>query len=388
MNTRYVGNTGMQASVVGLGGEHLENKTLEIIDEVIGSALDKGINIMDIFMPDTEVRSNIGRVLRGWRDKLLIQGHIGSVGVREQHDISRDLNLCTQYFEDLLHRLNTDYIDFGMLFFVDTHEDIDVMLNNGIVDYARRLKQSGKIRAIGASAHNPETARRLVEEGLIEMLMFSINPAFDMMPDVDNIMKMLDDGYTAQASRIDPARAELYRLCQIRGVGITAMKPLCAGKLLSTDHSLFAQAMTPVQCIHYALTRPAVASALVGCQSRDEVEAAARYFEADETEKDFSEVISRFKSGSKGGFRGSCVYCNHCQPCPANIDVALVTKYLDIARLNEKDIPPGIKMHYRSLRARASDCQRCGNCESRCPFFVPVINNMEKAAQLFENDRI
>jgi predicted aldo/keto reductase-like oxidoreductase len=386
MNTRPIGNTGMQAGVVGLGCEFLDNKPYELVDEVIGLALDRGVNILDIFMPGTEVRHNIGRALRGRRDKVLIQGHIGSVDLNQQYDISRDLDVCKRYFENLLRCLETDYIDFGMLFLVDSHEDIDQMLSNGIVDYARQLKQNGTIRAIGAGSHNPETARRLVEEGLIEMLMFSINPAFDMMPDTGDIMKMMDDGYASQVSKIDPARAELYRLCQTRGIGITVMKSLCAGRLLSTDHSVFTQAMSPVQCIHYALTRPAVVSALVGCQSRKEVEAAVRYFKADDAEKDFSEAISRFRDDGKGGFKGSCVYCNHCQPCPADIDVAMVTKYLDIACLNEKKIPPSVMQHYRSLKAHASDCTRCGSCEKRCPFSVPVIRNMARATQLFEDN--
>ena len=386
LNTRLIGNTGIQASVVGLGCEHLDNKPREIVDEVIGVALDNGINIMDLFMPGEEVRSNIGRALRGRRDKVLIQGHIGSVDIREQYDTSRDLDICKRYFENLLRCLDTDYVDFGMLFFVDSHEDIDLMLNNGVVEYARQLKQSGKIRAIGASSHNPDTARRLVEEGLIEILMFGINPAFDMMPNVDDIMEMLDDKYATRASRIDPARTDLYRLCQSRGVGITVMKSLCAGKLLSTDHSLFTKAMSPVQCIHYALTRPAVASALVGCRSREEVKTAVRYFEADEVEKDFSEAISHFRSGGKEGFKGNCVYCNHCLPCPVDIDVAMVNKYLDVACLNEKEISPDIMQHYRSLRAHASDCLRCGSCEKRCPFSVPVIRNMERAAQLFDDN--
>jgi len=382
MNTRPVGKTGMQATVVGLGCEHLVKKPYEAVDEVIGAALDCGINIMDIFMPGAEVRGQIGRALSGRRDKVLIQGHIGSVDIGKQFAQSRDLGECARYFEELLRYLDTDYIDFGMLHFMDTHEHIDLMINNGVVEYAQQLKQSGKIRAIGASSHNPQTARRLVEEGLIEMLMFSINPAYDMMPDLGNIEEMMGDEYAARVSGIDPARAELYRLCEDRGVGITVMKALCAGKLLSTDHSIFTQALSPVQCIHYSLTRPAVASVLVGCEFREEVEAAVRYCVADETEKDFSETISHLKNDAKG-FSGVCVYCNHCQPCPANIDVAQLSKYLDIALLNEKKIPPGIVQHYHSLKARASDCQRCGQCEERCPFSVPVMRNMDKAVNLF-----
>lgn len=383
MQTRPVGNTEMQASVVGLGSEHLDHKPQEVADEVIGAALDCGVNIMDIFMPGEDVRRNIGHALRGRRDKMLIQGHIGSVELDGQYNVSRVLDVCARYFEDLLRCLETDYIDFGMLFFLDSHGDIDAVLNNGIVEYARQLKQSGKIRAIGASAHNPDTARRVVEEGLIDMLMFSINPAFDMMPDNTNIMTMLDDGFATYVTRADTARADLYRLCQSRGVGITVMKPLGAGKLLSAEHTPFAQPLTPAQCIHYALTRPAVSSALVGCASRAEVEAAARYSKASETEKNFSEAISRFRDDGKGGFKGSCVYCNHCLPCPANIDVAAVNKYLDIARLNEKDIPPSVIQHYHALNIHGSDCLRCVSCEKRCPFSVPVIQNMDKAAALF-----
>jgi len=383
MNTRPVGKTGMLATIIGLGCEHLIKKPYEAVDEVIGAAIDCGINIMDVFMPGAEVRGQIGRALRGRRGKVLIQGHIGSVDVREQFGQSRDLGECTRYFEELLRYLDTDYIDFGMLHFMDTHEHIDLMINNGVVEYAQQLKKNGKIRAIGASVHNPQTARRLVEEGMVEMLMFSINPAYDMMPDLGDIEQMMSDGYASRVSKIDPARAELYRLCEDRGVGITVMKAFCAGKLLSADHSIFTQALSPVQCIHYALTRPAVASVLVGCEFREEVEAAVRYCVADEAEKDFSETISHIKDGVEGGFRENCVYCGHCQPCPADINVAQVIKYLDIACLNEKDISPGILQQYRSLPARASGCRRCGNCEERCPFSVPVMRKLEKAVQLF-----
>ncbi|MDL2210123.1 aldo/keto reductase, partial [Desulfovibrio sp. OttesenSCG-928-O18] len=230
MEFRQVGNTGIEVSVVGLGSEHIDNKPASVVDEVIGAALDNGITLMDMFMPGETVRTNIGRALAGRREKIAIQGGIGSVDLREQYDVSRDLKVCERYFENMLRCLNTDYIDFGLLFFMDSHADVDAVLNNGVVDYARKLKQQGKIRAIGASSHNPEIARRLVDEGLIEMLMFSINPAFDMMPGSGSIESMIG-GLAAQVTQADPKRSELYRLCQKKGVGITVMKSLGAGKL-------------------------------------------------------------------------------------------------------------------------------------------------------------
>ncbi len=382
MEFRRVGNTGIEVSAVGLGTEHVDNQPLNVVEEVIGAAIDNGITVMDMFMPGDAVRSNIGHALSGRRDKIAIQGAIGSVDLRDQYDVSRDLKECQQYFENMLRCLKTDYIDFGMLFFADTHEDIDLMLENCIVDYARALKQQGKIRAIGASTHNPDTARRLVDAGMIEMLMFSINPAFDMMPGSGSIENMLE-GVTTRITQSDPQRTELYRLCQSKGIGITVMKTLAAGKLLSPEHTPFKKAMTPWQCMHYALTRPAVASVLVGCRSKEEVEAAVRYGDMSREELDYSDAISSFRDDGKGGFKGSCVYCNHCLPCPVDIDIAMVNKYLDIAMMDETAVPPSVASHYAGLKAHGSDCIACGSCEKRCPFAVRVIERMHKAASLF-----
>jgi predicted aldo/keto reductase-like oxidoreductase len=137
--------------------------------------------------------------------------------------------------------------------------------------------------------------------------------------------------------------------------------------------------MTPVQCIHYALTRPAVASVMAGCKNRAEVSEAVSYLDASDRERDYSEVISTFEQN----FHGKCMYCNHCLPCPAGIDIASVTKYLDIALLDKDNIPASVALHYKSLNARASDCVACGNCEKRCPFSVKIIDNMKCAEGVF-----
>lgn len=383
MEYRKVGATGIEASVIGLGTEHLDNKPDTVVEKVIHAALDHEINIMDVFMPGEIVRTQIGRALAGRRDQVLIQGHIGSVDLNQQYDVSRDLDVCKRYFENLLRALDTDYIDFGMLFFLDTHEDIDAVINNGIVEYALELKRKGVVRAIGASSHNPSTARRLVEEGMIEMLLFSINPAFDLMPGKADIVDMLENQITTGVTAVDPARYDLYRLCESRGVGITVMKTLGSGKLMSPEFTPFSQPLTAGQCIHYALTRPAVVSALIGCRSPKQVKEAIGYLDLSEKERDYAPIVTSFRADSQGRFRGSCVYCNHCLPCPVGIDIAALTKYLDMGMLHQDDVPPSIAQHYRSLSAHGSDCISCGSCEERCPFGVSVIANMKQAVDLF-----
>jgi len=110
----------MSAGIIGLGTEHLDNKPYHVVEEVIDASLECGINLFDLFMPGAPVRENIGKALQGRREQVLIQGHIGSVDLKQQYDISRDVPTCRRYFEDLLRCLGTDYIDLGMMFFVDT----------------------------------------------------------------------------------------------------------------------------------------------------------------------------------------------------------------------------------------------------------------------------
>ena len=377
---RPIGTTGMSASIIGLGAEHLDNKPYETVDRVINCALDQGINMMDLFMPGEEVRQNIGRALAGRRDKMLIQGHICSTDINRQYDISRDLKTIKKYFEDLLRCLNTDYIDFGMLFFIDSEKHFTEVFKGDALPYALDLKKKGHIRALGASSHNPLIARKIVETGLIDLLMFSINPAFDMAPATTYVLDYFEGEKTfAYEKQLDPDRAALYRLCAQRGTAITVMKSLGAGKLLSSEHTPFAKPLSAVQCIHYALTRPAVASVLVGCSTESQVMEAVSYLDASEEERDYSGVIKEYQ----GSMKGSCVYCNHCLPCPSHINIADVNIYLDIAVLDEQNILPSVIGHYHQLEHHGSECIGCGSCEERCPFSVPVMQNMQKAAALF-----
>ena len=76
------------------------------------------------------------------------------------------------------------------------------------------------------------------------------------------------------------------------------------------------------------------------------------------------------------------MYCNHCQPCPVHIDVAEVTKFLDLARQQEQ-VPETVRDHYLALAHHAGECIQCGSCEGNCPFGVQVRENMAAAQALF-----
>jgi len=376
MTYRRLGKTGLMVSEIGLGGEWLERQSPEAVKEIIDLCSEKGINIMDIWMSEPNVRTNIGSAIKGSREKWYIQGHIGSTWQDGQYLRTRDMSKVKPAFEDLLSRLQTDYIDLGMIHYVDSFEEWDSILESEFIQYVKDLKKKGTIRHIGLSTHNPLVAKKVAECGFVEMIMFSLNPAYDMLPAGSDIFA---GEYAEGLGGIDPDRAELYQLCEKNDVGITVMKGFAGGRLLDEKTSPFGVALTPIQCIHYCLTRPAVGSILIGYSTKEQVLDAVAYEIASEDEKDYATVLATAPLHAYGG---QCTYCGHCKPCTTQIDIAMVNKLTDLATM-QSEVPSSVKDHYKVLSKHASDCIECGACETRCPFSVGIIQKMRKAQEVF-----
>ena len=379
MRYRKLGKTGLAVSEIGLGGEWLERHNTEEVCQVVRRCEEQGINILDCWMSEPNVRSNIGAAIEGQRERWLIQGHIGSTWQNGQYVRTRELPQVKAAFQDLLDRLRTDYIDLGMIHFVDEPAEFHRIMDGEFFRYVRELKAQGRIRHIGLSTHNPAVGKLAAQSDVIEMILFSANPAFDMLPATENLDDYFADNYDEKLGGIAPERAELYKLCEQNQVGITVMKGYAGGRLFSPERSPFGVALTPVQCIHYALTRPAVASIMVGFDTPEHVEQAAAYETASQEERDYA---AAFASMPKISWVGHCMYCGHCAPCPKGINVASVTKFLNLCRA-QGEIPETVREHYAALPRKAGECVQCGACEKRCPFGVAVMENMKRAEALF-----
>ncbi len=381
MKKRLLGKTGLWVSEVGFGGEWLERHSQEESINLIRYAGERGINIIDCWMPDPKSRDIIGRAISGSRENWYVQGHLGSTWQNGQYVRSREIKYVKPAFEDLLMRLQTDYIDLGMIHYVDTEEDWEGLQDSEFMRYVKELKDKGAIRHIGMSSHNPKVAKLAVQSGLIEMLLFSINPAFDMLPAEEDLDALLSEGYTYDQafSGIDTDRAQLYRLCEEKNVGITVMKGFAGCRLFDEKRSPFGVPLSPVQCIHYALTRPGVSSILCGYDTKEQVDQAVHYEDASEAEKDYASVLANAPYHS---YRGECTYCGHCKPCAAQLDIAMINKYYDLAAM-QPETPATIRSHYMLLEHKASECIGCRACESRCPFGVSIAERMKKTAEVF-----
>ena len=378
MNYRQLGKTGLYVSEIGLGGEWLERHNAEEVKAVVDACRAYGVNTIDCFMSEPGVRSNLGDAIRGEREKWIIEGHVGSAWHNGQYVRTRNVAEAKVAFQDLLDRFHTDYIDLGMIHFVDRMDDWQAVLNGGLMDYMIELKESGAVRHIGLSTHSPAIARMAVEHGVIEVLLFSLNPGYDLLPSNEN--SGLPDENAPALRGMDHERAELYRLCEERGVGINVMKCFGGGRLLDAARSPFGVALTPVQCIHYCLTRPAVGSVMIGFDNAAQVPASMAYFDATEEERDYANTLA---SSPRETYYGHCTYCGHCKPCPVHIDIAMVNKLYDLAVAHE-ETPATVREHYRALEVKASACLHCGKCETRCPFHVRVTERMGQIAAHFE----
>ncbi|OED29886.1 aldo/keto reductase [Methanosphaera sp. WGK6] len=382
MEYRTIGNTGIKISEIAFGAEWMGAFSDEEVTELVKYCKKQGINSLDCWMSDPDIRRKLGNAIADDREYWIIQGHIGSTWQNNQYVRTRDMTQVKKSFKDLLDKFNTDYMDFGMIHYVDEVKEYEKIMNGEFIEYVRQLKKENKIHHIGISTHNADVALLAAREEEIELILFSINPAFDIMPATEDLEVYRDNSkYTADLNSIDPKRVELYQLCEDNNTALTVMKGYDGGILFDEKESPFGVALTPVHCIEYALSRPAVKSIFVGIKTIKELDGALEYYNATEEEKDYNKILAK---STKRSFEGQCTYCGHCAPCPVNINVAMITKYHDLAVIQE-EVPESIREHYNNLQAHASDCIECGGCEDRCPFNVKIIELMHKAEKLFGN---
>ena len=363
MQYRTLPHGGEKISVIGLGSGGLHNSTTAEVEEVIGLAIEAGVNYFD-FIPSTAAPfEGMARALRPHRKDVYLQVHIGADYSSGSYGWTTDAEVAKREFEQRMMLLDTDYVDFGFIHCIDEDADYDHVMTGGIWDYACDLKRQGVIRHLAFSTHSVHIAQRFLETGAMDLGMFSLNPAYDYT-DASSYGK-------GEASE----RFALYRAFEAAGVGISVMKAFAGGQLLDATQSPFGRGLTRAQCIQYALDRPGVLTVLPGVRNKQDLLNVLAYLDATPAERDYSELGGLVPTTGEP----SCVYCNHCQPCPVGIPIALVNKYYDLARLGDSMAAD----HYRTLGKHAGDCISCGHCDRRCPFDVRQSTRMLEIAGYF-----
>lgn len=377
MKYRKLGRTDLDISEVSIGTEWLEKKSSEEITIVLSKAIDYGINYFDIIFNMPEYLKKISKAIEGKRDKITLSHHLGSYYKDNKYMKTRSVKKCEEVFNQYLEIMKTDFVDLLFVHFVMNEKQYEeCLIPNGVLDLALRLKEDGRVRFIALSTHDANVAIQAAKSGKIDAIMIQINMASNAMPH----------------------RQVMLTTCAQNNVGIIAMKPFAGGALLQANNKvniggfkiggyrlegkefkkrLIPEEITSVKCLHYILSQIGITTTVPGVASIEELDDCMTYFEASDEEKDYSKVLKEFDEY----ITGVCVYCNHCQPCPIDIDIGPLFRLYDLAQIEKT---AKITKQYQQMKTKASDCIECGDCEERCPFDVSIIENMKEAANFFE----
>lgn len=363
MEYRLNRRTGDRISMLGFGTSSIPYTEEGEAVETLRMAYDAGINYFDLATAESNCFGLFGKALGDVRAKVMYQVHFGAqYAAGKSYGWTTKLDSVKKSVAWQLEQLGTDYIDYGFIHCLDERKDWDRYVKNGVLDWLTGMKSQGVVRHIGLSTHNPDTAEAILDTGLVDMLMFSINAGYDY-----------SHGEFARGSAA--RRMALYRRCEAEGIGISVMKAFSGGQLLDAKTSPFGIALTPWQCLQYALDRPGVLTVLPGVRTRKDLQSVLGFLDASAEERDYSAISSL----TPKDMEGVCVYCNHCKPCPAGLDVGLINKYHDLAKAGDALAAD----HYLTLDLKADACTGCGHCNSRCPFHVDQVSRMKEIAAYF-----
>lgn len=246
---------GVTLSTLGLGIEHFARGFRKDIgltrDEnsklIIEEAYKLGITHFDLVFNLPYFFDVFRDFIKNRRKKITFTTHLGSFFdiKANDHSKTRSIKKIEQTYEGMLENLNVDYADIALVQFVTHLEDYNKVVKNGILDYAFQLKNEGKAKTVGLSAHNPKLLLKIIEENELDLIMFPLNFATGILD----------------------STKELIQKCKEKSIAVIAIKNLLKGKAFSTKKTNYPayfcagrrltmnldEPSTPAQCFNYGL---------------------------------------------------------------------------------------------------------------------------------------
>ena len=335
MRMKQLGNTGLEISSIGFGGIPIQRLTQPEVNELILKLIEEGVNFIDTARAYTVSESYLGEALKGGlRSKFILAT---KTQARTYEDMKADI-------ETSLKDLQTDYIDLYQCHLLKSRADYDlVMSENGAYKALLEAKAAGKIRHIGVTAHNAEFLESLIDEMPFETIQFPYN-------------------------LVERQAEKLFARAKAKGLGVIVMKPFAGGALDNADLAL-----------RFILSNDHVDVAIPGMDGLNQVSENARFGNAFSplTEAEYAEAdVIAAALGNQ-----FCRRCGYCLPCVKNIDIP--TQFLLEGYLTRYDLKEYANNRYVAMENKASDCIKCGLCEPRCPYHLPIREMMTRVSEAF-----
>jgi len=337
MEKMRLGKSGLMVTRIGFGSIPIQRLNEDDAIAVIRRCLEHGINFIDTANAYTTSEARIGKAIAGRRQDLII-------ATKSTH---RDREGIARHLDKSLARLGTDYIDLYQFHAVSDFKTLEVVLDpQGPMAVLEEAKKAGKIRHIGITSHQIDVAKKAVESGRFETLMFPFNFV------------------------TDEADRELLPLCRKHDVGFIDMKPMAGGMI---DNAGIA--------FKFLFQYKDVAT-IPGIEKPQEIDEIVGIFNGPRelTERDRAQMR---KLKEQLGTR-FCHRCDYCQPCKEGIHISSVMTFPSfMARLPEEQIFG----FWSGLFDLAAKCTKCGECEERCPYHLPIRDLMEEYYELYEQKK-
>ncbi len=329
-----LGKTNMMVTRLGFGSIPIQRLSEKDAMVVIKRCLELGINYIDTANGYTTSEERIGKVVTGQRDKVII-------ATKSQ---ARTRERIAGHLELSLKRLNTDYIDLYQFHNVSDTDSLNAILDSdGPRAVVEEAKRAGVIKHIGVTTHTMDIAKTLIKSGYFETIMFPFN------------------------FMTNEAEKELFPLVKERDMGFIVMKPLSGGMI--TNASLSFKYLWQFSDI---VTIP-------GIEKVAEIEEIVKIIDGslEMTESEKKEMV-RWKKELGDRF---CRRCDYCQPCTMGIPISAIMH----AAGTLKRTPPSVylKMLGEPME-KAANCIKCGECETRCPYHLPIRDMIEENVKLFQ----
>ena len=137
MNYRILGRTGLRVSEIALGCEGFNGKDAPFAQQMFDIAFSHGVNCMDLYSPNPEVHRYVAEAMRLRRGQFVLQAHLCTVWKDGQYQCTRRPDEVRRSFETLMANLETDYVDIGMIHYVDSEEAWRQIAEGPVMAYAR-----------------------------------------------------------------------------------------------------------------------------------------------------------------------------------------------------------------------------------------------------------
>ena len=236
---RAMGKTGLQVSILGVGGFHLGTvPTQKEVTEMVAKALDHGINFFDNAWEYHKGVSEgrVGIALKGKRDRAIVMTKVCTHG--------RKKDLAMQMLEESLTRLQTDHLDVWQVHEVIYYNDPELAYDaDGVLEALTAAKQQGKVRFVGFTGHkNPSIHLDMLNRGFqFDTVQMPINP--------------FDPSYRSFEREVLPVAVS-------KGMAIFSMKSMGG-----SGEMIVHGALTPTEALSYAMSVPGVSTTISGMDS-------------------------------------------------------------------------------------------------------------------------